>query len=167
MSRLAIQLAIGLVALAIIFFLVRKAMSHSSLEKADADRKTAEKEEIRATSRQLEAFVGYYELGDMNVFFEAVRVEESDTSIADVYAALEKVGAAAIVPPLKRAADAYVQFHRKVDELDHEIEVETVREAEDERRLVARQSNIEIKELGISVYDLLHGFRAKNMEVFQ
>lgn len=167
MSRLAIQITIGLITLMVVLFLLWRARSRASLEKMESDKQKVKIEEIKSTSHWLEAFVGYYELGDMNQFFDAMRIEEADTPIADVYVALERVGAAAIVPPLKRAADAYVQFHKKVDELDHEIEAATVREAEDERRPVARQSDIEIKELGISVYDLLHEFRAKNMEVFQ
>ncbi|WP_235587943.1 hypothetical protein [Sphingopyxis sp. H115] len=158
---------IGLIFFGIVLFLFQNARSKASLEKIEIDKQEEKKEEIRMMSRWLEAFVGYYELGNMNEFFGEMRIGESDTPIENVYIALEEVGAGAIVPPLRTAAYACIQFHEKVDELDHENDAEVVRVAESEYRRVTNQSDMEIKKLGISVYDLLNEFRAKNIEIFQ
>ncbi|MDY7099355.1 MAG: hypothetical protein SXU28_14565, partial [Pseudomonadota bacterium] len=99
---------VGLFGFAAVAFLLNKARGALAKEREAEKITLSNDERIRETANWLGAYVGYYEYdGGLFVFLDEMRVNESDTPIDKVYAALEEVGAGALVPPLQRMAAAY------------------------------------------------------------
>lgn len=155
MTYLLLQIGVGLIGLAAVVLLIRKA-TKAGMPADETGGVTIGQAPGEDTMIGADLYIYYVEnLDDLNRFFEQMVAEEEGSPIADAYRQLERIGAGPIVPHLKDAEAAYVECHRELVQLDWDKSADRIAAVEAVCAAKIARAEEAIRATGISVAQLM------------